>query len=372
MDNTLISSFNRINTGRQPEVDLGKAVMLFLLPFIHVTILMTPDDALDHGMPYFFDTIAGGPFAAPMFIMAMGIGVVYSSKSSAKEYLIKGIGIFVSGFIVNFFAEGIPRLIAYNVTGDEAYSAEIIYRVFGDNVLQFSGIAIIFTSLLIYLKVSETVVISIAAVLSLFSNLFYETDLGSDVANIIGGHFVGTQNAQGLVISDFPFTNWFIVFIAGYIFARRLIQTTDKTELYKKIFMVTAPVSVVYLVLGIHYRIGMFGPGQDCYYHARTHEILMMICFNLAMLSIYYFISLKLPKAVQNIAYIFSKNILQYYCVHLTLVSVVCIVFASAILGIQVFTMPQILIVSFAISIVSVLLANLYTTKIKPLFRRKK
>ena len=60
-----------VNTGRQIEVDIGKATMVLMLPFIHCIIECSTDAQFDYGVSFLFDTIIGGPFSAPMYLFAM-------------------------------------------------------------------------------------------------------------------------------------------------------------------------------------------------------------------------------------------------------------------------------------------------------------
>ena len=70
---TRIFSDKEVNTGRQQELDLARAFIIFCLAIIHVTIECTSDEGLTSGIPYLFDTIIGGPFSAPMYMFVMGI-----------------------------------------------------------------------------------------------------------------------------------------------------------------------------------------------------------------------------------------------------------------------------------------------------------
>ena len=74
-----------VNTGRQTDLDIAKAQMVLMLPFIHCIIECTSDEGLCSGIPYLFDTIIGGPFSAPMYLFAMGIGIVYSRRTTTGQ-----------------------------------------------------------------------------------------------------------------------------------------------------------------------------------------------------------------------------------------------------------------------------------------------
>ena len=72
-----IFSKEEINTERQWELDLARAVIIFCLALIHCTIECTSDEGLTSGIPYLFDTVIGGPFSAPMYMFVMGVGMAY-------------------------------------------------------------------------------------------------------------------------------------------------------------------------------------------------------------------------------------------------------------------------------------------------------
>ena len=48
-----------VNRGRQLDIDIAKAEMVLMLPFIHCIIECTSEEGLCGGIPYFFDTIIG-------------------------------------------------------------------------------------------------------------------------------------------------------------------------------------------------------------------------------------------------------------------------------------------------------------------------
>lgn len=52
-------SDNPINTGRQFEVDIGKAIPVLCLPFVHCFIECTSLEGLNHGVPFLFDYVIG-------------------------------------------------------------------------------------------------------------------------------------------------------------------------------------------------------------------------------------------------------------------------------------------------------------------------
>lgn len=184
---------------------------MFFLAFIHCIIECTPEESLGAGIPLLFDSIIGGPLAAPMFMFAM-------------------------------------LLIAA----------------------------------LRWLKVSDALMFIIALGMSLVSMLFNGVDVNSVFGNIVLGLFIGTEDAAGMVYSDFLIMNWIIV-----------------------------PTVVM--------------------------------------------------KCLQDI----SKNMTYVYCIHWVIIGFVVNVGLYVITGTQELSVPAILLMSFIISVVSILIAHIAAEKMK-------
>ena len=107
-----------VNTGRQNALDLGKAFPILCLPFVHTFIECTTDAGLGHGIPYLFDSIIGGPFSAPMWMFAMGIGILYTRHTATRDMIKRGLTIIGFFFLLNTCRFLIPYLIGYGITGD--------------------------------------------------------------------------------------------------------------------------------------------------------------------------------------------------------------------------------------------------------------
>ena len=116
-----IFSNKKVNTTRQWELDLARAVLIFCLALVHVTIECTSDEGLCSGIPYVFDSIIGGPFGAPMFMFAMGVGMSYTIRNKPKELLKRGAELFGLAYILNICRFLIPYSIGYAMTGDTEY-----------------------------------------------------------------------------------------------------------------------------------------------------------------------------------------------------------------------------------------------------------
>ena len=138
----------------------------------------------------------------------MGIGLQYSRSRDPKFLFKRGLSIGLVAIFLNVFRYLVPSLVGYAVTGNyDKYISKLPYRFFGNDILQFACLAMILMSLFLYLKLNPYIVFVIALVMNMASMLVNNIDFGNMPVNIIMGHFIGVEDPQGSVNSDFPFSN---------------------------------------------------------------------------------------------------------------------------------------------------------------------
>lgn len=360
-----IFSKDEINTSRQWELDLARAFIIFCLALIHVTIECTTDEGLCSGIPYLFDTVIGGPFSAPMYMFVMGVGMCYTRKNTPMEHFLRGVKIFAVGYVLNICRFLIPYSIGYWITGDYAkYIEPLLYKVLCNDILTFAGLAMMLMALFIKLKLPNLVMIAIATVMCAFGTLLNGVDVVSPLGNIFLGYLIGTEDAAGLVLSDFPILNWMMFPVCGYAFGTMLKHVQDKKLFYLVFSLPAILIAMVYFTLGIYHEVGMFGEGQNCYYHMIFSDVLASLCLTVGMIGVYYFIWKVFPKKMFYIAWSISENITEVYFIHWVLVSFVVNLFMYIIRGTTILTPWQVVALGTVISIVSIVLAP-YCTKRK-------
>ena len=84
---------DRVNTGRQPELDVAKVAAILYMVVIHVYEEMSvvnywvrPDSLFRTVLEFL-----GGPLAAPVFMFAMGVGMVYTRHRSPRAFALRGL-----------------------------------------------------------------------------------------------------------------------------------------------------------------------------------------------------------------------------------------------------------------------------------------
>lgn len=361
----------KMQPGRLLEVDSIKMVFVLIVILIHTTIECTSDEGLCSGFPYLVDTVIGGPLAAPPLMFCMGICILYSRKKEAKVIFRRGLGLFGMGFMLNICRYTIPYLIGYGITRDYAkYIDPIWYRTFCNDIFQFAGLALCIIAILIHLQISDLEMFLFALACSVLGTCLNGTDVGNPLGNIALGYLIGTEDAAGKVFSDFVLLNWLIVPVCGYLFGKRLKHATDKAAFYRRISPACIVISVIYFIVGIKGSLGMFGEGENCYYHIVTWDALACVVTAVGLLGIHYAIDYRLPDVLmQKISHI-GQLMTKVYCIHWVLLVYIVNLGMYMIRGTQELAFGKVVLLSILIMVLSLLLADLWSQRGKENWRK--
>lgn len=351
-----------VNTERQLEVDIGKASMVLMLPFIHCIIECCTDAQFDYGIPFLFDTIIGGAFSAPMYLFCMGICMVYSRNATTAERVSRGIRLIGIFYLAQTFRYLIPYLIGYGITGDrEQFIDPLIYRWLGNDVLLFAGMAIIVIALFIHWGLSDRMMIEISAVLLLATNLIGDVDTGSRFGNIFLGYFIGTTDTDEMVVSDFPLLTWLIVPVCGYAFGKVLVRVRDKDRFYGRLIIPMLAIPAIWYPIGNHFELGVFDYGQNAYYHMMAWDCVCYLCLTVGMLSLWHFVSKLLGKGLKAFLTETSRNITSIYCIHWVFVICITNVILYIVNGTQILPVPYVMLIALGIDIAAWIIAHYWS-----------
>jgi len=347
----------KINSGRQPEIDIAKGLSIVFMVWCHCFIMLTPEK-WDLGV-FIVDGVLGGPFAAPVFMMSVGIGICYSKRSTPKDGFRRGLILLGLGILLNVFRSVFPDLVRYIITGDSYYFYEsLYYSVFSVDILQFAGLTFIFIALVKKLNLNNYILFAIAICFSLLGTYLRRTSTGSDIGDGFSGYLWGSNPE-----SYFPFLNWFIFPAAGILFGFYLIRCNDK----KKFYLLLSPAC---LILLIAYFIFVLPDKQwhsiSPYYYfldtvdAITFALLAVLCF-----ALYYAMTQFFPKIKFKTLRRYSEHITAIYCIHWTILGFLTLIIGF-ILDIQDLRFWQVTVIAASLLIVSDLIGIFYYNKIKP------
>ncbi|MBR3772113.1 MAG: DUF1624 domain-containing protein [Clostridium sp.] len=353
-----------VNRKRQVELDIAKAIAIIFMVWVHVNEYYQ-SELYEGGMYHRVVEFLGSPPAAPIFMMLLGIGIVYSRNSQPHTLAIRGAKLFMGGYILSFIRDWIPYLFLYHMNGnDKEYLVDGSYELWGVDILQFAGLTMLFFAVVKKLRVSNRGLFVIWSIFSALHMVLRGITFDSHLENAFFGLFWGTDS-----YSWFPFLNWITFPLVGYVFGQYLICCVNKNLFYKRIFVIAGSVSIpLWIYSWVNdVQFGAFGDmWQDAYYHHDMIGSAVLIAFALGWLSVIYFITPYLPKSVVNVASRWSKNTNGIYSYSYILMG-----YGLLILGEEGFSPIVVVVLSIVIFIASDLCC-IMKDKLKMKYKTKK
>jgi hypothetical protein len=364
------------NTGRQFELDWFRFVLIYRFAIIHVFVEATPPEKLDVlGIPYYFDSVVGGVIGPTRFMIMMGIGLAYTKHGTPKEVFRRGIKMGIIGFVLNICRYLIPSLVGYGITGDRGqFLSELPYLFFGNDILQFVSLAMMFMALLLHFKLSPPKIISVSLAMSIIGTLLRNVDMHNNVLNVIAGHFIGIETVSGdpYIYSDFPVLIWFIFYAFGYLFGYYYRRLKEKEKFYLTVSPVCLIIATVFCVWEIRGGFGMMmGEGANVFYHMTTIEAIICIMACVGTLMIFMFVSKIIPQRFRKAVESVSRNVNTIYCIHWVIVWWVVDLALYCIRGTKYLNPVPAFVLGFVLNVLAILLAEVWT-RIKQNYKKKR
>lgn len=314
----------RINTGRQIELDLAKCSAIIFMILLHCYFAMSyfPYDIssfLERGIAQ----LLGGPFAAPVFMFAMGVGMVYSRNQEPRYLIVRGLKLLQLGFFVNIGEFFVPYFLAGNLMNDwERFPIANGLLLFCIDILAFAGMAFMLVGILKKLKVSSRGMVIIALILSVVGWILRFHDFGSNVANLIAGYFVGSAGG----FTAFPLFSWFIFPAAGRLFGEYYMRCTDKKRLLR-FWPAALIISVAYFVISWYLPKGFLSE-MHLYWFMTTYDAVFCLLCIYGVIGVCLLLSEHLPERVLTFVAKSSSNlntiyVFQWFIIPVTYVLIV-------------------------------------------------
>ncbi|QMT31439.1 acyltransferase family protein [Alysiella filiformis] len=304
------STNEKINTGRQLEFDLAKALAIVFMAWVHT--LEETESVSEALMPTLIEKVFGGPFAAPVFMVALGIGLVYTKHATASHFAKRGIELLIIGFLLNVVRFVLPAVWkAVGLSQDFDYESEIAWLVSVD-ILQFAGLAFLYFALAAKYRFSPTVLAIVAVVCSLLGMALQ----GMSIDNHIGKQFLGYFWAA----SDetfFPFLNWLIFPTFGYLFGLLWQKCADKDRFYRYATPIGMILGVGYMAFALNAEWGMYNSEiTNSHYYMNLLDASFILMFVVGWFGVCHWLLRILPQKVFLPMFNLSRNINQVYCIH--------------------------------------------------------
>lgn len=301
-----------INTGRQNNLDLLKALSIVCMILCHTVMRLAahrPDHMTETG--YLFGDAVLGCFVgvAHAFMLAMGIGFVFSKKATPAHLLKRGICIYILGYLFNLFRFGIYALLDYAVKVD--YSPDLFHAVFFQDIFQFAGLAMLLTALLKKLKFNEVGILIVGALLSLIGSIVPDVQTGNAVLDILIGTFVTSTG----VPSHFTFLNWYIFVAVGMFFGKVIRRIQDEKLFYKRLLSVSCIIMTVFILSTVKYGL-FFMNRLHRYYAVSILEVIGYLSIDFFLLSLFFFVVKHCGMGKFGVCATMSRNLTHMYLIH--------------------------------------------------------
>ena len=288
-------SDKNVNTGRQFEVD---AVKFFAIPFmicIHFYeqfggfdfASAVPDTFFRNAMEF-----VGGPLAAPVFMFSMGIGMIYTRRNTASDFIMRGGKLLLIGYSLNFFRQTLPQLIGLALGVDPGI--DIIGGLLCVDILPFAGMAFLSVGSMKKARLSAIQICGAAFLLQAVG--IWSTRLHMEPGVI--------QNLLGLLVptgkwTSFPLTLWLVYPVLGMVFGELLIKCADKDKWYRRL-MIYSVVFFCAFTAGLLYAgydiRNIYALCNDSYYHHNILSVLWITPIIISSLGVCHFLLGKLEK----------------------------------------------------------------------------
>lgn len=342
-----------VSKKRQYNLDLLKAVAIICMLFTHpVLIFAVYRNGWDSGFLTFLGDVVFGDYiaAAHAFMLAMGVGMVYSRKNDPTSMITRGVKIFAAGYILNFCRHGVYFLIM-NMVHHE-FRPETVAALFSPDIFQFAGLAYIVTGIFVKLRLKERHILMVGIFLSAIAPFIPDAYTGNIVLDFITGNFVYVSPQT----STFVFADWYI-FVAVGIFLGSLLRSSDDPDGFYRKMLWSGIIAGAYIVATFINGPFWLSPDQD-YYRVGIVDAAGLLSMDFFVLAVFYFVLKKTGAERFSVFIEMSRNITVIYVIHwciLGLTDFVC----GDIFGL-VFSYPVIYAIGAVLLVVSFYLARLW------------
>ncbi len=218
------------------EIDLARAIVIMILPMTHVYEYLgyqsqmsdiLSDRAVSVLTPfYLFFTV----FGAPLFMIFMGMNMIFTRKSAPTDYLKRGVILLFVEVGFNLIRYILPGLIGTYISGVANETGVTIlfwmnYGLINSDIFALAGFGFILIALFKKLKFKPVHVLIASVALFTVDRACYSI-VGAKLAescdvylNELFGHIIYVNED-----SIFPLFRWFIFIAVGYCFGSYINQ----------------------------------------------------------------------------------------------------------------------------------------------------
>ena len=355
---------HEVNTGRQPFLDIAKSLSIVFMVAVHALLdFAHPEDAEgvigawgSDFLRMLLDDILGGTLAAPVFMFAMGVGIMYSRSSDPASQVRRGKDILWKAVLLNIL-RAIPYGLMLLLVTQTAEARGETFEKFVEEALQvdvltFAALTFLLLAFLKRIGLACRGILAVAVGMSVLATFFRLLDFGNGFVNLAVSPFFGVSGSPAH--SCFPLFAWFIYPAAGLAFGA-LLRRCVSTE---RLFAVVTPVALVLFVSLTTWLELIEWPwveSEEAFYHMTLVEVLYSFTGIFSILGISVLLSHVLGGRIMSVIGETSRMINEVFIVHWLFISCLAAIFCHA-LGYRVgvyesqLAVPPILVLSFLLA----------------------
>ena len=305
IDDNCIFSKEKVNTGRQPEVDYLKTLGIFLIILSHVY------DNFSKGclekIIYFLSFILGAGGA----MLLMGMGMKYSKHHEPKYYIARGFGLLTIGQYLNFLRDCLPNLISYWITGNKNFIARSM-QILQADILTFAGFAFLLLALMKKIKLSDNLILFIGIIMNIIAFPLFKIMKSPDsfLLSQFLGFFVLTKAE-----AYFPLCSYFVFVAFGNWLGGIYQNIANKHKFHNRVLIFCLPIVSIYYYFRSHYDFPILPEymSVEDYCLCPGPDAIVSCLANLTGLSFYYKIDELFKGKTPEVITHAGKNFNQYY-----------------------------------------------------------
>ena len=311
-------SDQKINSGRQVELDLAKCLAIVFMIFLHcMYVTYGFSNEISIVFQRGIGQLLGGPFAAPVFMFTMGVGMIYSKNQDPAAMIKRGVKLMLLGLVVNIGEFFLPHFLAGKLLGEwDIFPIAGGLLLFCIDILAFAGMSFILVGILKKLNLSAKGIVIVAIILSVAGSFLRFHDFGSNVPNLIAGYFIGSAGG----FTAFPLFNWFIFPATGILFGEYYMRCNNKKKLLC-LWPLGIAISVIYFVTSWFRSNGFLSEIHYYYFMTTLDAIFCLMCIY-GVIGFCLLISGFMPEGAVNFISKTSGNLNAIYIIQWFLIPV--------------------------------------------------
>jgi len=323
----------KINSGRQKELDLARGFAILFMVAVHCLETFADSNTMNESAYGMVTEFFGSFTSATVFMILLGVGIIYSKRAEPLPLIKRGAGLFALGYILNLARGFFPMLLSWKISGSNEWIPYFMTEPFYIDILQFAGIAFVFFGLTKKLRfgpaayILSLVLFEVINVLLCRYGVYFD-----DITDYRNPQFY-LAAFTGLIwgsseLSCFPFLSWIFYPIAGYLFGSCLIKQDERGKKRMYIFLIAASAAVFVLLILLLRHFGIdYGWNTDAafYHHLAPGNFVFGSCAFL-FISIVFFLGKYMPEILRKSLSRWSRNVTGMYFIQWVLIGWIAVV----------------------------------------------